>query len=151
MAESNWKDRLSRYVYLKHEYYSLLDRLARLENDTQLPAVPEHDGSQRSSARISRMERTAVRKMEQEKQICERLDTIEAEMDAIDDAINRLDHPLHHEVLRLRYTDCETLRLTPWEEVSVKLGGGRTEKDKMAMWRLHTAALKELEKQQGDT
>ena len=146
MTESGWKDRLSRYVYLKHEYYSLLDWLARLENDTQLPAVPQHDGSQRTTLKVSRLERAAIRKMEQEKQINEKLDTIEEEMDMIDAAIDQLSHPLHREVLKMRYIDCEDLRLTRWEEVATRLYGSCEEKFKTALWRLHDEAIRELEK-----
>lgn len=147
MSEPVTKERLSKYIFLETEYYNQLDRLDRLENDTQLPAMKEGDGSQRSLLKTSRMENAAIRKMEQEKKIRARLAELETELAEIQDAVDSLIDPMHREVLRLRYIDCETLRLTRWDDVALKIYGSDEEKYLMALWRIHNAALEVLEKE----
>lgn len=147
MSEPVTKERLSKYIFLETEYYNQLDRLERLENDTQLPAMKEGDGSQRSLLKTSRMENAAIRKMEQEKKIRARLAELETELAEIQDAVDSLIDPMHREVLRLRYIDCETLRLTRWDDVALKIYGSDEEKYLMALWRIHNAALEVLEKE----
>ena len=141
------KERLSKFVYLETEYYNQLDRLCRLENDTRLPAMKDGDGSQRSLLKSSRMENAAIRKMEQEKKIQSRIDELETELAEIQDAVDSLPDPIHREVLRLRYIDCETLRHTRWNDVAVRLYGNDDEKNLVALWRIHNAALEVLERE----
>ena len=149
MNETAWKNKLSQYVYMQKEYYNQLDRLQQLQNDAELPAMQEGDGSQRSLLKTSRMENATIRKIEQEKKINARLKELDREMSEIEDAIDALTDPMQREVLRLRYIDCEDLRLTRWNDVAMKIYGSDEEKYIMAIWRTHKHALQALAKQPG--
>lgn len=149
MGEPVWKNKLLRYVYLQMEYYNQLDRLARLENDTQIPAMQDSDGSQRSLLKASRMERATVRKLEQEKKINARIDEILDEMNYLEDAVDNLTDPMQKEVLRLRYMDGDRCKHMKWDDVAISIYGSADEKHKMSIYRIHGHALQELEKQEG--
>lgn len=146
MAEPTTKNRLKSYVYLKMEYQNQMERLIRLDNDTQLLAMVESDGSQRSLLKSSRMENAAIRKMSQEAKINSRMQEIVTEMTVIEDAIDALIDPLQSEVLRLRYIDCENCRHTKWNDVAIRIYGSDDDKFVMAVWRIHGHALQELQK-----
>lgn len=148
MGKTVDKNRLHQYVYLQMEYNNQIDRLLRLQNDTELPAMQEGDGSQRSLLKTSRMENATIRKIEQEKKINARLKELDREMAEIEDAIDALTDPMQREVLRLRYIDCEDLRHTRWDEVAMKIYGSDEEKHKMAIWRIHGHALQALARQE---
>lgn len=150
MGETVWKNRLYQYVYLQMEYYNQLDRLARLENDTQLPAMQDGDGSQRSLLKSSRMESASVRKMDREKKIHDRIKEITAEMDEIEDAVDSLSDPLQKEVLRLRYLDGDRCRHMKWDDVARQIYGSDEERHKMSIYRIHGHALIALEKLKGE-
>ena len=147
--ETAWKNKLSQYAYMQKEYYNQLDRLQQLQNDAELPAMQEGDGSQRSLLKTSRMENATIKKIEQEKKINARLKELDREMAEIEDAIDTLTDPLQREVLRIRYTDCEDLRLTRWNDVAMKIYGSDEEKYIISIWRTHKHALQALAKQPG--
>lgn len=149
MNETAWKNKLSQYAFMQKEYYNQLDRLQQLQNDAELPAMQDGDGSQRSLLKTSRMENATIRKIEQEKKINARLKELDREMAEIEDAIDTLTDPLQREVLRIRYTDCEDLRLTRWNDVAMKIYDSDEEKYIMAIWRTHKHALQALAKQPG--
>ena len=145
MCEPVTQARLTNYVYLQTEYYNQIDRLARLENDTLLPARQEGDGSQASLLKKSRIEAAVIRKTQKEKLIKERIAEIETEMNAIEDAVDALADPLQKEVLRLRYLDGESCRHMRWEEVAIALYGTDDEGTKIRIWRIHKRALQALD------
>ena len=148
MCEPVTQARLTNYVYLQTEYYNQIDRLARLENDTQLPSRQESDGSQASLLKKSRIEAAVIRKTQKEKRIKERIAEIETEMNAIEDAVDALADPLQKEVLRLRYLDGVNCRHMRWEEVAAKIYEGEDPASKLVqIWRIHGHALQALEKQ----
>lgn len=147
MGEPVTKSRLMQYVYLEMEYYNHIDRLTRLENDTELPAMQEGDGSQRSLLKSSRMESAAIRKMSQEPKLKKRIAELENELQEIEEAVDGLADPMHREVLRSRYIDCESLRHTKWNDVARKIYGSDDEKYLIGLWRIHNAAIRELERQ----
>lgn len=146
MAEPMDKNRLYRYVYLNMEYLNQLERLARLENDTLLPAMQEGDGSQRSILKSSRMEKAAIRKMEAEKRINAKIDEVLDEMTRIEDAVDSLTDPMQKEVLRLRYIDGERCKHMRWNDISTAIYGDDEDKNLRAVYRIHGQALKELGK-----
>ena len=146
MGVADAKSKLNKYVYLEMEYNNNKDRLARLENDRELPAMQEGDGSQRSLLKTSRMENAAIRKMMQEKRITQRLEAICDELAEIEDAVDMLTDPMQKEVIRLRYMDCEYCKHTRWNDVAKSIYGDDEEKHLLAIWRIHSHALLELEK-----
>lgn len=144
MSEPVTKERLLKYIYLKTEYYNQIDRLARLENDKQLPAMRESDGSQRSILKTSRMENAIARYEEQSERINKQLAEISEEMSEIETAVDSLDDPIQKEVLRLRYMDPEECKHMKWGDVARTIYGSDDEKNLIAIWRIHGHALQAL-------
>lgn len=148
MGEPVTKERLKNYLSLQIEYYNNEDRLARLKNDTEMPALQAGDGSQRSLLKSSQMEKAFVRKMDQEKKIkgCQHI--IDAELNAIEDAVDSLPDPLQREVLRLRYMDSYTCRHMKWGDVAKRIYEDSEDEEAaiMRVWRIHGNALQELKK-----
>ena len=135
------KQRLASYVSLKLEIENQLDRLARLKNEAEIPAVRQGDGSKHSPGAGDRMERAIIRYMEYEERIRPQIEATKEEMRCIEDAINAVADPLEREVLRLRYIDGEYSRLMPWKEVAINLFGDDDERHILAAYRLHSKAL----------
>ena len=60
------KERLASYSSLRFEVENQLERLARLKNAEQIPAIQQGDGSKSTGAAGSRMERAVLKRMEYE-------------------------------------------------------------------------------------
>ena len=57
------KERLASYNSLRFEVENQLERLARLKNAEQIPAIHQGDGSKSTGAAGSRMERAVLKRM----------------------------------------------------------------------------------------
>lgn len=151
MSETHMtKQRLASYVSLRFEIENQLERLERLKNEAKIPAVRQGDGSQHTPGSGDRMERAVIRYLEYEERISPQIESIRAEMQAIEDAISSLPDPLEREILRLRYIDGEFCRLMPWKEVSLRLFGDNDERHILAAYRLHGRALMSISKYEGN-
>ena len=129
------KERLSSYSSLRFEIENQLERLARLKNAEQIPAIQQGDGSKSTGAAGSRMERAVLKRMEYEERILPQIEAARAEMRAIEAAVDAVSDPMEREVLRLR--------------VALKLFGDDDDKHQLATFRLHGRALQCL-KNRGD-
>ena len=147
------KERLSSYSSLRFEIENQLERLARLKNAEQIPAIQQGDGSKSTGAAGSRMERAVLKRMEYEERILPQIEAARAEMRAIEAAVDAVSDPMEREVLRLRYLDSRYSRPMPWKEVALKLFGDDDDNDddkhQLATFRLHGRALQCL-KNRGD-
>lgn len=121
-----------------------LERLTRLRNEAEIPAIRQGDGSQRTSSDGGRMERAVIRAMEYEEQISPLIEANRKEMRAIEAQIDDLPDPMEREVLRLRYIDGQGCRQKPWREVALILFGDNDDKHLLATYRLHGKALQAL-------
>ena len=139
------KQRLASYVSLRLETENQLERLERLKNQEQIPAMKESDGSQHTGSG-QRMERAIVRRIEYEERIAPTIKAAQEEMKAIEAAIAALPDPMEREVLRLRYVDGDFCRHMPWREVALKLFGNDDERYILATYRLHGRALVSISK-----
>ena len=141
------KKRLLRYVSLKMEIENQCERLERMRANTELPAMREGDGSQRSIFVNDRLSSAIIRNIEQEEKIQRIIETNKTEMQYIEDSIDSMEDPMQREVLRLRYLDGEYCKLMPWQQVSECIYNDSDEKHMRAIFRLHGHALQALEKQ----
>ena len=146
MSESQimTKQRLASYVSLRMENENRLERLTRLRNEAEIPAIRQGDGSKYSPSAGERMERAIIRAMEYEEQIKPLIEANRREMEIIEAAIDALCDPMEREVLRLRYIDGEGCRLMPWKDVAVCLFGSDDDRHLLATYRLHGKALQSL-------
>lgn len=149
-AKPMTKQRLASYVSLKTEMENQLERLERLKNEAEIPAIRQGNGSQHTQARGDRMERAIVRYMEYEERIAPKVESIKAEMLEIEEAIDAVADPLEREVLRLRYIDGEYSGHVAWKEVALRLFGDNDERHLLAAHRLHGRALVSISKQEAD-
>ena len=140
------KDRLLKYLPLKREYENQLERLARMRNDAEIPAMREGDGSKHSSGSSDRMVTAVINRMAYEEKIAPKVKENLREMRALEMAVASLEDPLEREVLRLRYMDSFGWRPMPWGEVALKIYGDNDEKQRIAVYRLHGRALQSISK-----
>lgn len=141
------KKRLANYISLRMEIENQLDRLARMKNQEKIPAIKVGDGSQHTGSAGDRMARAIIRRMEYEERVLPQIEAAQAEMEAIEDAINDMDDPMEREVLRLRYIDGENCRHMNWRDVALQIFGNDDERHMLATYRLHGRALQNLAKQ----
>lgn len=141
------KKRLLRYVSLKMEIENQLERLERMRANTELPAMREGDGSQRSIYVNDRLSSAIIRKIEQEEKIQEIIRENENEMRYIEDEVDSMEDPMQREVLRLRYLDGDYCKLMSWRQVCEYIYNDTDEKHMKAIYRLHGHALQAIERQ----
>lgn len=142
MMTKQW---LASYVSLRMENENRLERLARLKNETEIPAVRQGDGSQHSPSDGGRMERAIIRAMEYEEQIKPLIETNREKMRAIEAKIDSLVDPMEREVLRLRYIDGDGCRQMPWKDVALTLFGDNDDRHLLATYRLHAKAMQSMQ------
>lgn len=138
------KARLSEYAMLRAEVESMEDRLSRLKSEETIPPMRMGDGSGHTGGNGDRMERAILRRVEYEERNLPRIKAARIEMQRIEDAVLSLCDPLERLVLRLRYLECETMRLTKWNEVALMIFHDDDEKDIRAVHRLHASALSHI-------
>lgn len=138
------KERLLRYLYIRHETEARSETLTRLKNAAELPATKESDGSQKTGVNRGKMETAVIRYMEEEAAAAPIIEANRREMLEIREAIKGLDDPLEREVLRLRYIASDTTQRNPWRDIAVAIYGDDDEKDLMAVYRIHARALHSL-------
>lgn len=141
------KQWLATYVSLRMENENRLERLARLKNETEIPAIRQGDGSQHSPCTGGRMERAIIRVMEYEEQIKPLIEENRRTMRAIEARIDALPDPMEREVLRLRYIDGDGgCRHMPWKDVALAVFGDNDDRHLLAIYRLHGRAIQNIEK-----
>lgn len=138
------KQRLASYRALRLEVDNQLDRLARLRNEEQLPAMRESSGAKSTGGNGDRMERAILRRMEYEERITPQIEAAKREMAAIEAAIDHVEDPLERECLRLRYISGDGCRMMPWKDVAVAIYGDDDDKYILSIFRIHGRALQSI-------
>ena len=133
------KQRLASYRALRLEVDNQLDRLARLRNEEQLPAMRESSGAKSTGGNGDRMERAILRRMEYEERVTPQIETAKREMAAIVAAIDHVE-----ECLRLRYISGDSCRMTPWKDVAMAIYGDDDDKYILSIFRIHGRALQSI-------
>lgn len=138
------KEYLTQYAALKMEARKNWERIKIAENETEMPAMRQSDGSQRQPGRGDRFENASIRYMEVKAELQPKIDANKAEMLQIEQAINRLEDPLQREVLRQRYLDGDGWKPVPWREVAWRLYHDDDEKELQRVMRVHREAIDAL-------
>lgn len=138
------KQRLASYRALRLEVGNQLDRLARLRNEEQLPAMRESSGAKSTGGNGDRMERAILRRMEYEERVLPQIEAAKREMAAIEAAIDHVEDPLERECLRLRYISGDGCRMMPWKDVAVAIYGDDDDKYILSIFRIHGRALQSI-------
>lgn len=146
MTDQDIKQRLSRYLALRAETENRLERLARLKNNAEIPAMRTGDGSQHTGSSGERMARAVEAYIEYEEQIRPQIEANQREMAAIRAMVEALQDPMEREVLRLRYLDGDrdTCRPICWQEIAFHLYGSCKKKHVDAAMRLRQKAVNSI-------
>lgn len=138
------KERLARYISLRMENENRMERLARMRSNAELPVQRQPDGSKHTGSSGDRMARAVEACMEYEEQIRPLIEANRREMEIIEAAVAALPDPLEREVLRLRYMDSLTARMTPWKDIGLSIYQDDSSASMQACQRLHKKALLDL-------
>lgn len=139
------KKRLSQYSAIRVELDNLEDRLERLKSEETLPAMRPSNGSKPTGGTGDRQERSIIRRMEYEERYMEEILAKRNELRDIECLINDVPDPMERMVLRIRYTDSETAKPTPWRAVAMAIYKDDSDSKMLAIYRLHGRALKNLQ------
>ena len=144
ISQPTTKQRLASYASLRLENENRKERLIRLKNEAEIPAIRQGDESKHSPGGGDRMERAIIRYMEYEERVRPLIEENRREMDAIEAMIRALPDPMEREVLRLRYMDGEGCRMMPWRDIACRMYGKADEAQIRAVFRLHGRALEHI-------
>lgn len=139
------KKRLSQYSAIRVELDNLEDRLERLKSEETLPAMRPSNGSKPTGGTGDRQERSIIRRMEYEERYMEEILAKRNELRDIECLINDVPDPMERMVLRIRYTDSETAKPTPWRAVARAIYKDDSDSKMLAIYRLHGRALNSLQ------
>ena len=139
------KKRLSQYSAIRVELENLEDRLERLKSEETLPAMRPSNGSKPTGGTGDRQERSIIRRMEYEERYMEEILAKRNELRDIECLINDVPDPMERMVLRIRYTDSETAKPTPWRAVAMAIYKDDSDSKMLAIYRLHGRALNSLQ------
>lgn len=146
MGTERAKSWLTGYQGLKFEYDTWTERLARLENEQYIPAMRMGDESKHGPSAYDRMGSSTIRRLDFEGETSEEINTIKAEMKAIETAIKALPDPMHRGVLMQRYVfGGEGYKLKAWKYIAIQLYRIDDEAAIKRVGRLHREALEKLE------
>lgn len=141
------KKRLSNYSAIRMELGNLEDRLERLKSEETLPPMRPNSGSKSTGGTGDRQERSILRRMEYEELHGPEIEAKRNELRYIEESINAVPDPMERMVLRIRYTGSETAKPMPWRAVAMTIYKDDSDSKLLAIYRLHTRALKNLQSQ----
>lgn len=153
MNSEEVKEWLSGYVGLMMECEHQREQLLRMKSREILPpSFREPDGAQHTSITGDRMAAAIARRLDREPKIQAVIDRCEAEMQAMEDAVDALPDPLERTVLRCRYFDgsidpetgIHVWKEAKWREVSLILYGSDEDRYLKAVDRIRSDALRHL-------
>lgn len=139
------KEYLIEYAALKMEALHNEERILEAFNSTQIPAMKQGDGSQRTPGRGDGKEKATLRYMELKDRLQPQIDANKAKMRQIEEDIDSLDDGMEREVLRLRYIDVDGWKPVLWRLVALKMYRNDEEKDLQRVQRVHKEALSSLD------
>ena len=143
------QDRLNKYLALEREAENCRERIARMESRTQFPTMGEPSESKHQPGSGDRMERDIIRLMECREKSEPIIEANEAEMKAIENAIDALADPLEREVLRLRYIDGSysvKSKKMKWKDVALIMYGNNEKSTIDMLYQIHNKALQNIGK-----
>lgn len=139
------KKRLSQYSAIRVELDIFAERLQRLKSEETMPAMRMGDGSKHTGGTGDRQERAIIRRMEYEATHGPEIEAKRAELRYIEDSIKAVSDPMQRMVLRIRYTESEDAKPTPWRKVAIAIYRDDSDAKLLATYRLLDKALKSLQ------
>lgn len=139
------KKRLTSYSAIRVELFNLEERLQRLKSEEQLPPMRQGNGSMHTGGTGDRQERAIIRRMEYEERHGPEMKEKREELRYIEDSIKAVADPMERMVLRIRYTESETAKPTPWRDVAKAIYRDDSDSKMIATYRLLDKALKSLQ------
>ncbi len=139
------KKRLSQYSAIRVELDNLEERLERLRSEETLPPMRPSNGSMHTGGTGDRQERSIIRRMEYEERHGPEIEAKRNELRYIEDSINAVADPMERMVLRIRYTESETAKPTPWRDVAIAIYKDDSDAKMLAIYRLLDKAVKSLQ------
>ena len=140
------KKRLSQYSAVRVELDNLMERLEQLKSEETLPPMRMGNGSKPTGGTGDRQERAILRRMEYEDRHGPEIEAKRQELRYIEESINAVADPMERMVLRIRYTESETAKPTPWRDVAIAIYRDDSDAKMLATYRLLDKALKSLQK-----
>lgn len=140
------KKRLSQYSAIRVELDNLEERLRRLKSEEALPPMRMGNGSMNTGGTGDRQERAIIRRMEYEERHGPEMEAKRNELRYIEESINAVADPMERMVLRIRYTESETAKPTPWRDVAIAIYRDDSDAKMLAIYRLLDKAVKSLQK-----
>ena len=140
------KKRLFDYSAIRVELNILEERLERLKSEETLPPMRPGNGSKPTGGTGDRQERAILRRMEYEECHGPEMEAKRKELQYIDNSIKAVADPMERMVLRIRYTESETAKPTPWRDVAIAIYRDDSDAKMLATYRLLDKALKSLQK-----
>ena len=139
------KKLLSNYSATRVELDNLEERLERLKSEETLPPMRPSNGSKPTGSTGDRQERSIIRRMEYEELYGAEIHAKRNILREIECLINSIPDPMERMVLRIRYTDSETAKPTPWRAVAMAIYKDDSDSKMLAIYRLHSRALHSLQ------
>ena len=140
------KKRLFNYSAIRVELNILEERLERLKSEETLPPMRPGDGSKHTGGTGDRQERAIIRRMEYEERHGPEMEAKRKELRYIENSIQSVADPMERMVLRIRYTESENAKPTPWRDVATSIYRDDSDAQMLATYRLLDKALKSLQK-----
>ena len=140
------KKRLTNYSAVRVELDNLEERLRRLKSEEALPPMRMGNGSMNTGGTGDRQERAIIRRMEYEERHGPEMQAKRNELRYIEESINAVADPMERMVLRIRYTESETAKPTPWRDVAIAIYRDDSDAKMLAIYRLLDKAVKSLQK-----
>ena len=145
MDKDTKKEHLASYVTLRTEKETMEGTLSRLKSEAEMPPLKMGDGSKHTGGSGDRNERAYIRYIEYKDENGPEIEEAKRKMQAIKNAIKGLRDPLERTVLRMRYIDCDSSRLTLFNDIAIGIFGDDEEKYVKAVRRLYDSALEKID------
>ena len=135
------KQLLASYIPARTAVELYREQMLRLKSDAEMPAIRMGDGSKSGAGGFDRMGRAVERMMDYEQKNKPRIEAMKQRMAAIETAVDAIPDILEQLIIRCRYMESDTNRLTSWQAVACSLYGSDDDTYMRATFRLHQKAL----------
>lgn len=135
------KQLLASYIPARTAVELYREQMLRLKSDAEMPAIRMGDGSKSGAGGSDRMGRAVERMIAYEQKNKPRIEAMKQRMTAIEAAVDAIPDILEQLIIRCRYMESDTNRLTSWQAVACSLYGSDDDTYMRATFRLHQKAL----------
>lgn len=138
------KQLLASYIPARTAVELYKEQLLWLRSNAEMPATQIGAGSKSGAGGTDRMGRAVERMVAYEQKNKPRIEAMKQRMASIEAAVDAMPDILEQLVIRYRYMESDTTRLTAWQSVSSSLYGNDDDTYMRATFRLHSKALESI-------